>query len=93
MTTEVTKAQMWIYGLPAIAREPVLVFIGIYSIVFYERLGASLAIIGFFIAVSRGIDICNDPLIAHLTDLTKTRWGRRYPWMMGSVMIFVVSLV
>lgn len=85
---------MWVYALPAIGREPVLIFIGIYSIIFYERLGASLAVMSFLIAVSRGLDILNDPIIAYYCDLTKTKkLGRRYPWMLGSFVGFCISLI
>ena len=30
----------------------------------------------------------NDPLIGYLSDRTKTRWGRRFPWMVAATIPF-----
>jgi len=90
---DVTKCQMWIYGLPAILRDPLIVFMAVYSIIFYESLGASLSIMSFFIGISRALDILNDPIIANWSDNTNTKYGRRYPWILGSFIFFVFAVI
>jgi GPH family glycoside/pentoside/hexuronide:cation symporter len=82
---------MWVYGIPQVARDPVIVFVTVYSLIFYEAMGASLAIIGFFIALARGFDILNDPIIAHLSDNTVSRFGKRYPWILAGFVFYAIS--
>jgi len=34
-----------------------------------------------------------NPLFGAISDRTRTRWGRRRPWMLGGIVLFVLSLV
>lgn len=38
-------------------------------------------------AVPRFLDIVIDPILGHLSDNTRTRWGRRKPWMAAGAVI------
>jgi MFS transporter len=44
-------------------------------------IGTRLAFIAFFTAVARSFDAITDPLMAWVTDQTRTRWGRRRPYI------------
>lgn len=35
----------------------------------------------------------NDPMIGYLSDRTKSRWGRRVPWMMGATIPLAVVMI
>jgi GPH family glycoside/pentoside/hexuronide:cation symporter len=35
----------------------------------------------------------NDPMIGYLSDRTKTRWGRRVPWMMGATIPLAIVMI
>ena len=43
--------------------------------------GLSPVAAGSVLAIGRVWDAVNDPLIGYLSDNTRSRWGRRYPWI------------
>ncbi|MGF1570920.1 MAG: MFS transporter [Nodosilinea sp.] len=43
--------------------------------------GLSPIAAGSVLAIGRVWDAVNDPFIGYLSDNTRTRWGRRYPWI------------
>ena len=54
----------------------------VYLPKFYtDTLGAGAAMIGLFIFAARLLDGISDPLIGWLSDRTRTRWGRRRPYL------------
>ncbi len=63
-----------------------------------EHVGIAAATVGFLILISKIYDAVTDPLMGVLTDRTKSRWGRRRPYLFlggllagGSfIMIFTV---
>ncbi len=55
------------------------------------RLPISYMTIGFIIWALW--NAFNDPLIGYLSDRTKSRWGRRVPWMMGATIPLGVVMI
>ncbi|TLS76849.1 hypothetical protein FE236_05175 [Mariprofundus erugo] len=56
--------------------------------IFNVALGFSTLAIGLAMAVSRIADAVIDPIVGNLTDRTRSRWGRRRPWMFaGSILM------
>ena len=50
--------------------------------------------VGLARSVPRFLDIMLDPVIGHLSDNTRSRWGRRRPWMLaGAVISAMVAIL
>ena len=54
-------------------------------------LGLNPVLIGVVIAIARLWDGLMDPLFGHLSDNTRTRWGRRKPYMLAASLLVGVS--
>ena len=52
------------------------------STIFVIGMGMSPAHIGWVFLLVRGWDACLDPLMGWISDNTRTRWGRRRPWVL-----------
>ena len=46
---------------------------------------------GTVLLIGKVWDAVNDPLVGVLSDRTQTRWGRRYPWILLSVIPFGIT--
>ncbi len=70
------------YGLPAMAGAGMGVPIAIAMTKFYSvNVGVALGFIALGQAISRAFDAISDPLMGWISDRTRSRWGRRRPWM------------
>src|SRR5262245_31552737 len=70
------------YGLPALAGAGMGVPIAIAMTKFYsDNVGVALGFIALGQAISRAFDAISDPLMGWISDRTRSRWGRRRPWM------------
>jgi Na+/melibiose symporter-like transporter len=59
--------------------------------IFGVGMGISPFYIGLALSVSRIIEAVTDPLMGNITDNTKSRWGRRRPWIfIGSILMSVL---
>lgn len=56
-------------------------------------MGASLLYLSFFVALARAFEILLKPFIAHLSDATKSKWGRRKPYMFFGSIIYAYFLI
>ena len=54
-----------------------------------ETIGLSMKLIALGNVLYAVWDAFNDPILGYLSDRTRTRWGRRKPWLLVSVPVFV----
>jgi Na+/melibiose symporter-like transporter len=55
------------------------------------QFGLSLAVIGLIFLIGRFWDVAADPLVGALSDRTRTRFGRRRPWIAAGGLLFGTS--
>jgi GPH family glycoside/pentoside/hexuronide:cation symporter len=76
-------SQKWIWAIGGLTENFIglgIIFLGmnIYNL----GLGISATLVGVVLAVPRLIDVIIDPLIGNISDNTRTRWGRRRPFIL-----------
>jgi len=71
------------YGAPSFAGAGMAIPIAIHLTIFYsDVILVPLGVIALVKAVARALDALTDPFMGWLTDSTRTRWGRRRPWIL-----------
>lgn len=79
--------QKVIYGLGALCNQLLPAAIGNMAIVLNIGLGMNPALIGTILAIPRFFDAIIDPVMGYITDHTKSKWGRRKPYIfIGAIM-------
>ena len=80
---EVPTSKRFLWGLGGFADMMVVQGPGaMVPWIYVNALGLNAAVVSMACAVPRFLDFFTDPLIGHLSDNTRTRWGRRKPWML-----------
>jgi GPH family glycoside/pentoside/hexuronide:cation symporter len=75
------------YGFGAVAYGVKDFGFSTFLLLFYSQvLGLPAAMVGFAIMCALILDAFLDPLIGVLSDNTRSRWGRRHPWMYAAAL-------
>jgi GPH family glycoside/pentoside/hexuronide:cation symporter len=70
------------YGAPAFAGAAMVVTVGVHATRFYSDVVlAPLGTVALMTAVARAFDAITDPFMGWLSDRTRSRWGRRLPYI------------
>lgn len=82
------------YGFGAVAYGVKDTGFGGFLLFFYNQvLGLSQTTVSFVIMAALLIDAAVDPMIGFLSDRTRSRWGRRHPWMYASALPIMILYV
>lgn len=65
-----------------------------YAAFFYvDKLGLTTAQLALILTIYAFIDAIDNPVYGFLSDRTRTRWGRRRPWLMIGTPLMVLGLI
>ena len=82
------------YGIGSIAYGVKDQGFGTFLLLFYNLvLGVPAATVGLVIMCALVLDAFVDPAVGFLSDRTRSRWGRRHPWMYGSAIPIALGYV
>jgi len=83
-----------IYGAGDLGFSLTTTIVGAYFLFFLtDVVGIQPAVAGIAILIGRTWDYLNDPLIGHLSDRTRTRWGRRRPFLLFGALPFALAFM
>jgi GPH family glycoside/pentoside/hexuronide:cation symporter len=72
---------------------PSQAFASYYSFYYVEKLGLSLGLIAAARLIYAIWDAVNNPMMGYFSDRTRSRFGRRKPWIYAAALPFVLSFV
>jgi len=92
--TIATRNSPFAYGLGSFGLESLYtVFSGFYMFYYIDKLGLVVAMAAILNVIYGFWDAIDDPLAGFLSDNTRTRWGRRRPWLLTALPFYVGTLV
>jgi len=72
---------------------PTQAFSSFYSYFYVEKLGLGVGLATLARVIYLIWDAANQPLFGYLSDRTRTRWGRRKPWIVSSIPLFMATFI
>ena len=93
-TQPVSLSTKIFFGAPTFAGAAMAIPIAIHMPKFYsDVILAPIGLIAIAIAVARSLDALTDPLMGWISDRTRTRWGRRKPWIALGAPLTALALI
>ena len=87
MTTKASKTSLFFYGFGNLSPAIKSNFLGAPIFYYYNVvLGLDAWLVSLALAIALVIDGISDPLLGYISDHTKSRWGRRHPYIYASIL-------
>lgn len=94
MHPPVRSTPPWRYAIGMFGTSiPITMIRGSMLLFYVDRLGLDARVYGVVMVVYAVIDAVDNPVLGYLSDRTRTRWGRRRPWLVIGAPLLAGSLV
>jgi len=91
MSDKLSRREKWMYGSGDLGFSLTSTIIGAYFAIYLtDVVGVSPAIAALAIFVGGTWDYINDPIVGYISDRTRSRWGRRRPFLLFGALPFVL---
>ncbi|HPI73438.1 MAG TPA: MFS transporter [bacterium] len=88
---QVPRRKRFLWGLGGFADAAITYGLnGMVNVIYINALAVNAVLVSAACAIPRFLDFFTDPLIGFLSDRTRSRWGRRRPWLLAGLMITAV---
>jgi len=92
VSNRLSRRTKFLYGIGDTGFSLTSTILGAYFAIFLiDVVGISPGVAAVAIFVGRSWDYINDPLIGHISDRTRTRWGRRRPFLLFGPLPFALA--
>jgi GPH family glycoside/pentoside/hexuronide:cation symporter len=91
--SQVPLSQKIAFGIGMLGNQMFPAALGIFMVVLVQGLGMSPLLWGLLFFLPRLSDALTDPLMGYISDNTKSRWGRRRPYIFLGAIIAGVSYI
>lgn len=89
-----TTMPTWRYSIGMFGLAIPINTIRVSTLLFYvDILGLDVRAYGTVMAVYAVLDAIDNPILGHLSDRTRSRWGRRRPWLVIGAVVLTAGLV
>ncbi len=88
-----SRSSLFYYGLSDLPIMLTIIPMAIWLSRFYTGdVGLGISAVANILFLARLFDVVTDPVMGYLSDRTRTRWGRRRPWMVASVPFMMLGI-
>lgn len=93
-TTALPGTPPWRYAIGMFGTSlPINMAIGSALLFYVDILDMSARVFSAVMAVYAVIDAIDNPILGYLSDRTRSRWGRRRPWLVAGTPLLVIAFV